>query len=325
VQNVETVFEGAVDPYLRGQANVVLQVTPDGETNVELEEMYATTSSLPHNLQVKAGQFFAEFGRINPTHPHAWDFVDAPLASARMFGADGLRSAGVRTSWLLPTPFYSELFLAVLNGHGETASSFGSVPGDVAFGRPIVDRPVRSLDDLLYVPRFTASFDPTASQTMLVGASAAIGPNGTGEDVATHVYGVDLFWKWKPPRADKGFPFVKVQAEGMTRSYEAAATALLPAETFEDRGGYFQGVWGFHPGWTVGARYDRTSGDTGDGPFDPRFESRTRTSAALTWFPTEFSKLRFQYNLDDREPSADAHSVWLQLEVLLGAHAAHKF
>ena len=46
----------------------------------------------------------------------------------------------------------------------------------------------------------------------------------------------------------------------------------------------------------------------------------------LTWFPTEFSKLRLQYNFDrsDLFPH-DEHSLWLQLEFLLGAHAAHKF
>src|SRR5262245_60571744 len=37
VQNVEMVLDGAVDPYFKGQANVVLQITPDGETTVELE------------------------------------------------------------------------------------------------------------------------------------------------------------------------------------------------------------------------------------------------------------------------------------------------
>src|SRR6185436_4069066 len=62
VQNVEAVFEGAVDPYFRGQANVVLQVTPDGETNVELEEAYATSTSLPAGLQLKAGHFLTELG-----------------------------------------------------------------------------------------------------------------------------------------------------------------------------------------------------------------------------------------------------------------------
>src|SRR5262249_20506624 len=76
VQNLETVFEGKIDPYFRGQANVVLQIDPHGETTIEAEEAYLETMSLPWNLQVKAGQFFTEFGRLNPTHPHTWDFVD---------------------------------------------------------------------------------------------------------------------------------------------------------------------------------------------------------------------------------------------------------
>ncbi|HXU44112.1 MAG TPA: ABC transporter C-terminal domain-containing protein, partial [Thermoanaerobaculia bacterium] len=76
VQNVEAVFDGAVDPYFRGQANVVLQIDDKGQSTVELEEAYATTTSLPAGLQLKAGQFFTEFGRLNPTHPHTWDFVD---------------------------------------------------------------------------------------------------------------------------------------------------------------------------------------------------------------------------------------------------------
>ena len=60
VQNLETVFEGAVDPYFRGQANLVFQIDSAGETTFEAEEAYLETMSLPANLQVKAGQFFTE-------------------------------------------------------------------------------------------------------------------------------------------------------------------------------------------------------------------------------------------------------------------------
>src|SRR5206468_3818242 len=55
VQNIETVLEGAVDPYFRGQGNIVLQIDPEGNTSIELEEAYLTSTSLPHNLQEKAG------------------------------------------------------------------------------------------------------------------------------------------------------------------------------------------------------------------------------------------------------------------------------
>jgi len=325
VQNVEVVFDGAVDPYFRGQANVILQIDPDGETVVELEEAYAVTTSLPKGLQVKVGQYLTEFGRINPTHPHTWDFVDQPLVSGRMFGGDGLRSVGARISWLMPVPFYSELMVSAQNAKGETATSFGGVAGDVVFGRPLDPEDVKSAGDLLYVPRYAASFDIGETQTVVVGASGAFGPNGTGGGADTAIAGIDALWKWKSARAEKGFPSVKVQGEAMTRRYEAAATPLLPEDTFEDHGGYLQAVWGIKPMWTLGARYDRVGGDVGDDPADPAHLPRERASLEGTWYPTEYSKLRLQYAYDDRTGLADAHSVWLQFEFLLGAHAAHKF
>ena len=327
VQNVEAVFEGAVDPYFRGQANVVLQLTPEGETQVELEEVYATTSSLPKGLQVKAGQFFTEFGRLNAQHPHSWDFVDQPLVNGRFFGPDGLRSTGVRVSWLLPTNFYSEAFLAIQNSQGETASSFRGVPGETLFGREIQERPVSRVSDLLFTPHYAASFDLSDTETLLVGASAAFGPNGTSDDGSTRIYGVDGFWKWKPANAFRGFPFVKIQGELMQRraSVGASASQNLPAATFRDRGGYLQISWGYTAAKIVGLRVDRVSGDRGD-PFDNALAPRWRVSPAFTWFPTEYSKFRLQYNFDRRSPfQDDAHSLWLQLEFLLGAHAAHKF
>lgn len=326
LQGAEVVFEGAVDPYFRGQANIVLQINPEGETVVELEELFATTSSLPANLQVKAGQFYTEFGRQNPTHPHTWDFVDQPLVSARMFGGDGLRSVGARLSWLMPIPFYSELFLAVQNARGETLGSFGSVEGEEIFGRPTGLADVRSGSDLLYTPRWAASFDLSDTQTILFGVSSAAGPNGTGGDGKTRIDGVDCFWKWKSVRAQKGFPFVKVQAEAMHRRFHASSTDLLPAETFEDHGWYAQATWGIKPRWTLGARIEGTGGDDGGvAADDPVLDRRKRFAVAGTWYPSEYSKLRLQVARDDRDEFPDATSAWLQFEFLLGAHAAHKF
>jgi len=151
LQNMELVFSGAVDPYFTAQANIVFVESPEGETEIELEEIYATTSSLPHNLQARAGHFFTEFGRLNTQHPHSWDFVDQPLSHARMFGSDNLRSSGARLSWLMPVSFYSELLLTVQNAFGETLTSFGYVAGEEVFGRTIVDSSVNGLEDLLYI------------------------------------------------------------------------------------------------------------------------------------------------------------------------------
>jgi len=323
VQNVEVVLSGAVDPYFTAQANLVFVESPEGETETEVEEIYATTSSLLASLQLRVGHFFTEFGRLNTQHPHFWDFVDQPLVNARMLGADPLRSTGARLSWLMPTPFYSELYLTIQNAFGETLTSFGFVEGEQTFGRPVLERSVRGAGDLLYVPRYSASFDLTENQTLLFGLSAALGPNGSGDAGWTNIYGVDSFWKWKSPRAQAGFPFVKVQIEAMQRRFRAD-DPVAPA-TLEDWGGYAQVVWGFTRGWVVGARYGKIGGDDGGVPADPLLEARSRSSANATWFPTEFSKLRLQYNHDERGQFEDADSVWLQFEFVLGAHAAHKF
>ena len=372
VQNLETVFEGKVDPYFRGQANVVMTIEADGETIVEAEEAYLETMALPWNLQFKAGQYLTEFGRLNATHPHSWGFVDQPLVNNRFLGGDGLRNPGARISWLAPTPFYSELFLSVQNSGGETATSFrsseshahGSEDGlPFALRHPDTDRGVRNLDDLLFAPRYAVSFDMTDSQTVLWGASAAFGPNSSGEagDTRSQIYGLDLTWKWKPGSQAGGYPFVSWQTEAMLRRFKAGAfdwdensngvldtgeladlrsgaPAAFGTETLTDYGIYSQVLYGFRPGWVAGLRGDYVWGERGDyerfpksfngGPLfvtDPARDSRWRLSPNVTWFPTEFSKLRLQYNYDRRDNMGDDHSIWLQLEFLLGAHAAHKF
>ena len=84
---LELALDGAVDPYFEGFANIVLKLDNDNETEIEVEEAFLQTTDLPWGLQVKGGQFFAAFGRINPTHPHTWDFADDPLVHGRLLGS----------------------------------------------------------------------------------------------------------------------------------------------------------------------------------------------------------------------------------------------
>lgn len=366
VQGLEVNFAGAVDPYFRGNANVLFSVDAEGESFLELEEAWLETISLPGNFQVRAGQYLTEFGRLNTQHPHSWSFVDSPLVNARFLGPDGLRNPGARFSWLAPTPFYSEVFLGVQNSQGETAASFRSDGhshhGDDDEGLPFAyrhadnDRGVNSAGDLLFTPRLATSFDLTENQVLLVGASAAFGPNSSGQsgDTCTQIYGVDLTWKWKSPNAHGGFPFLMWQSEALLRRYGAGAfdwqgepdpivddstgqPAVLKRETLTDYGFYTQFLYGFRKGWVAGVRLDYVDGVESDyeqmalsldgEPLgrDPQRNRRWRLSPNLTWYPSEFSKLRLQYNYDDRRDIGVDHSVWLQFEFLLGAHAAHKF
>ncbi|MEY2411102.1 MAG: hypothetical protein QOF48_3772 [Verrucomicrobiota bacterium] len=329
--NAEIALDGAVDPYFKGFANIVLKLDSQNESSIELEEAFLQSSSLPANLQLKAGQFFAAFGRQNPQHPHQWAFVDSPLILARAFGPEGLRNVGGQLSWLMPLPFFSELSLGVFNGEGATAHSFRN-PGEAGrvHGRETLDRTPRGPGDLLFTPRWSTSFDLTDQQTLLAGASAAFGPNDTASHATTQIYGADVYWKWKPARAHGGFPFVSWQTEGLYRRFEAGADAAaapaLPRETLRDYGFYSQVLWGFKTRWVAGLRGEYVDGNNGAFDAEDVFRGqRTRLSPDLTWYPSEFSKLRLQYNYDQGKSFGTDHSVWLQVEFLLGAHGAHKF
>lgn len=329
--NTELTFDGNVDPYFKGFANIVYKIEPGGDTGVELEEAYVLTSSLPYNLQIKAGQFVTDFGRQNPQHPHAWAFVDQPLILNRVFGPDGLRSQGARLSWLLPTSFYTEAMVTVANSDGGTAWSFRNPESGEFHGGAVIDRQVKGLGDMLIVPRLTTSFDLTGTQTVVLGASAAFGPNNTGESARTRIYGVDGYWKWKPEAAQAGFPFLSLQAEALMRRYDAAQRfsedgeeVVLPAGLLKDHGAYAQVLYGIKPRIVAGLRGDWSNRDDSNFISAVR-DNRFRLSPNFTWYPTEFSKFRVQYNYDDRAGFDKTHSLWFQLEFLLGAHAAHKF
>jgi len=333
-RNIELAFDSAVDPYFEGFANIVFKLDNNNETEVEVEEVFLQTTNLPFNLQLKGGQFFAAFGRINPTHPHTWDFADDPLVHGLFLGPDGLRGVGGQISWTLPTPWYSQLLLGVQNGRGGTAYSFRN-PGDngIFAGRLTTDREMRGLEDFVWLPRWENSVDLSPTQVVLAGVSGAFGSNDTGTNTRTQIYGGDFLYKWKSAHAEGGFPFVKWQTEVMYRRFEAGRgmdDTFPVAETFHDWGMYSQVLWGFKKGWVAGIRGDYVDMEDSHFTDDPDRQSRSRVSANLTWYPTEFSKIRLQYNHDFLEENfflagRNVDSVFLQFEFILGAHGAHKF
>ncbi len=333
-RNMEIALDGAVDPYFEGFANIVLKLDNNNETSIELEEAFMQTTNLPFGLQLKGGQFFSAFGRLNPTHPHTWEFADAPLVSGRLLGPDGLRGVGAQIAWVVPVPWYSQLYLGMQEGRGSTAFSFRN-PGDSGrfFGRLTDDRELRGLQDFVWIPRWENSFNPSETQTVLGGVSAALGSNETGATARTQIYGADFLYKWKSARAEGGFPFVKWQTEWMYRRFEADRGVGMEfpiAETFHDWGMYSQMLWGFKKGWVAGLRGDYLHMQGSRFTAENERQSRSRITADLTWYPTEFSKIRLQYNHDWLEENfflagREVDSIILQFEFILGAHGAHKF
>lgn len=350
LQQAELSLAGAIDPWLTGKAHIVaLLDAEDGESIVELEEAYLQTQQLPAGLQLRAGTYLTEFGRINPTHPHAWDWMDQPVVNTRFFGGDGVRGPGARVSWLTPTSQYGELTFGVQNANGETMTSFLANEEVYAEqpvgGRLFQEREVRSFADLVWSARAATSFDLADTTSLGLGGSALFGPNATGGDTDTVIWGVDFMLRWRPVKNERGWPFVKVQGEFMMRNFEAGEQiddsdplnpVTVPGDTLRDRGAYVQAIWGFSTGWAAGVRCDWATG-SGDGydataqamtsrDSDPFRTDRIRVSPMLVFQPSEFSRIRLQYDWDDSDHlDADVHSIWLGFEVLLGTHPPHAY
>ncbi|HYC00733.1 MAG TPA: hypothetical protein VEC57_16490 [Candidatus Limnocylindrales bacterium] len=356
LQQAELSLTGAVDPYFAGEAHIVASTH-----GVELEEAFLVTTGLPLGLQLEAGYSLTEFGLINPTHAHAWDWMDQPVAMTRMFGGEGQRAPGLRLGWLMPTPFFSELHVGIQNAdEGEFTPSFIGEEG--IGGRPHVKRDVDGLDDMLWLARWNTSWDLSQTSALLLGASTLYGPNATGPDGHTWIYGADAKVRWRAPDNFRGWPFFLWQTEIVRRHYHAdpflAGTDVggddgdghghgeeeeheepfpndLHASTLRDTALYTQLLYGFRYGWAAGLRYEWAGGSgasIAEGMFadrgqDPLRDDRHRISPLLVWHPTEFSRLRLQYNYDraDHLQDGDAHTIWIGAEVLYGKHAAHKY
>jgi len=311
LQALELNARSVVDPYLRFDANLVF-----AEDGVELEEAYATTLDLPLGLQARFGQLLTRFGRINSTHPHAWDFADQPFALGRIFGAEGNRGLGAEASWLVPLPWYTELVGTVLHadGEGSARSFYGSQ-----------ELHVDSVTDLLYVTALKQFFELHENWSLLWGLSAAFGPNPNGPDNRTAVYATDLYLKYRPITRESTTQ-VTWQTEVMHRRRQ------IPDALLWDVSGYSQVFWRFARRFGAALRYEYgspayyASGVVARDPLDPEWtDTRQRMSAALSHWPSEFSRFRLQASRDAGGPTRGVWAAFLTAELVVGAHGAHTF
>jgi len=73
----ELAISANVDHLFAG--NLIVSLSP--ENTVPVEEAYGIYTAAPYGLVPKFGRFFSGLGYMNEQHQHAWDFIDAPLAS----------------------------------------------------------------------------------------------------------------------------------------------------------------------------------------------------------------------------------------------------
>jgi hypothetical protein len=316
LQQIEISYQSNVDPYFRADIHSVFG--PDG---MEFEEAYGSTTGLPGGFQIMAGQFFNRFGRGNPTHPHSWEFADKQLVLGRFFGGDGFRNPGLQISWLTPLPWFSEFIMSGHNSTGDTATSFRSPNMGDATTADFTT--MRSISDLVYLLRTNNFVSLSEDLSLILGGSYLTGPNALGN--RTNIMGADLYLRFRRPNS---LAFITLEFEYLRRLYGGHVS------TFDDQGLYTQVVFRLPEPWQrwhFGLRFDWVGPQTaptfasGTAGADTDRNQRTRISPVISFYPTEFSKVRIQYDNDNQQTVGVQHVVSLQLEFLVGAHGAHSF
>ena len=303
LQQLEMSLGGSVDHVFRFDANLVFSLA-----GVEIEEAVVTTLGIPCGIQVRAGQFLSRVGRLNATHPHAWDFVDQPFAVGKMYGSEGNRGLGAEVSWLTPLPWYVEI------------AGAAQMPTSAASNRSFMGNTddVNGAQDFLYTVTVKQFFDLGRSAGLFWGLSAQWGPNDTGRGNRTDIYATDVYFKYAP--ASHPEMFVAVQAEAWFRLRQ------VPRDLLFDGAGYVQIAWQINREWATAVRGEYGSGLTGD-MLDPEWDAdRWRAALSATWMPSHFSRLRAQASLDlPQWKSTPIYALVLALEISIGSHPAHAY
>ena len=309
LQEIELALTSAVDPYLEG----ALFLTIPNLEGIEVEEAYLVTTSLPFNLQVKAGSFRSQVGRNNTQHLHVQNFTRRPLFTALLFGVDGFRGPGVQASVLLPLPWFATFY-------GE-ALSMGA-PEEPALVATFGGGGSRGPRNLTYAAALEQYWDLTDNASLLLGLNAAAGrlfdcagmdpcPAGGSRASRTLLYGGDLTYRWKPANVAETYASVQWTTEFFWRSIARGQT---------EGAGYTEPVVQVARRWYLGGRLDVVGLPAGDAV--PR---RYGFAGSLTFAPTEFSRLR-AYLQEITGPGIPSSTVaFFQTEISLGAHGAHPY
>ena len=300
-REVELGFSAAVDPYARADFFIGLGQEEDGEWEVGLEEGYVTFLSIPWGLQPRLGRFKSTFGKANPVHAHALPWVEYPLVIQNYFGDEGLSGDGVGLNWLVPNPWDKFIEFSYELTNNDNVMFAGNAS-----------------DDLLHMLHLKNFFDLSDASTLELGLSYATAPNNDGHGGSrTDVAGVDLTFRWRPPRSGLYKSFLW-QTEYMS------ASAELPGEEEDSWGLYSALDFQFERRWTVGTRYDYS-----EMPYDSDLEEKAY-SGFLTFIQSEFLYWRLAYRHTERNFSTliderDADEIFLQMNFGLGPHRAHKY
>ncbi|HEX7968729.1 MAG TPA: hypothetical protein VF502_10955, partial [Stellaceae bacterium] len=321
INESEINLQANVDQALYG--NLTLSFARDN--TVAVEEGFIQSTTLPYGFTARAGRFFSGIGYLNEQHAHTWDFADQALPY-RAFLSTQYDDDGVQLRWLAPTDRFLELGAEVFRGDSFPAGGTNNHNQGVGAWSAFV----HTGDDIGESASYRVGLShlwttaKNRSTNDIDGTGAAVADIFSGTD---HTYIADAVFKWAP-NGNFVERYLKLQGEFFLRQEQGAFNGA-PFSNGTQAGFYAQSVYQFMPRWRFGLRYDQVHANS----LGPGFAGTTldnlnatprRYSSMADYSPSEFSRFRLQYNLDQSRPQTD-HEVILQYTVSLGAHGAHQY
>jgi len=298
------------------------------DSHLGVEEAAIVTTSLPWGLELKAGQFFADFTRLGKVHSHDLPFVDRPLSLDATIGGE-TKARGFELNWVPPTAHYFRLTAGLVDHIGaEPAITNRLFNADDEEARAFADRRNRPFRSLTGYGRAVTLLELGRSTVLHLGADYAQGDGG--RRIAT----ADTKLSWQPDPAkydlfEAGGEALWTRQHG-TLSDEATPDGLFRRGTANAAGGYVYAQYRFGKLWQPGVRLDYTHAnafelDENDTP--ERFANNLWTySAYLPLNLSEFNRLRLQLNYvnasRDIVPGKGSSDLqaFFQWTVILGSH-----
>ena len=324
-------ISASVDPFARGYA--IITGSSDG---FDVEEAAIVTTSLPYNLTVKGGRFFADFGRLSKFHDHDLPFVNRPIVLNRYVGGES-QSDGVELNYLVPMKQYLTLTAGWYNKMGAENER--------------VDNGVsRDLSEFTYLGRAATFFGLNDANSIDLGGSWAYTPEVKVDDGASrNLVGLDLTYRYAPlaeaayrglvwgtellynqeDRPVGGFPSSEALATetslerglGVTPlgprvaplAVDPVATTPLIFKRRDATGLYTYLEARITQRYYAGFLFDYAQ------DIDHVVGPTYAYSPYLTMWLSEFNRLRFQYTRLE-QPGLHENQFFLQWTVILGSH-----
>lgn len=318
-RSIELNLAGSVDPFARGYAVINASADPvTGEATAQVEEAALQTTSLPWNLTLKGGRFFAEFGRLSYIHDHELPFVNRPLVLDNYIGGES-KTDGLQLNFLLPIPHYVSMTAGV-------GDQFGDIPNDVGN--------FRHFSELNFWGRASTYFELTPDVSLETGFSGLYNPKtedrggvfvqpdgSTLTERRRVVVGADVALRYQPLRNNQ----FRSLTWGTELLYSDNRYLDNPAEggpafnrSVGSFGLYSYLAYKFHRQWIVGCLFDWMENPQNNA------DKTSAYSAWITWAISHWNQLRLQYTHTTHNALSglrDDDAIYLQWAWIIGSHA----